>query len=104
MKPGGLLPFLHKPAIGPYLEQDLSSLQHYYSRPQIHFNIILPSASPLTLKVSLPQVFPLKILYAFLDSSMRATSPAHLSRLDLKFLIMLSKEHSECSSELCKFL
>ena len=37
-----------------------------------------------------PSDLPTKTLYAFLDSSTRATCPTHLSRLDLTFLIMLT--------------
>ena len=51
-----------------------------------------------------PSGLPTKILYAFLDSSVRATCPAHLSRLDLRFLIMLGKEYTVYSSALCNFL
>ena len=49
-----------------------------------------------SLKVSFPQVFPLK-LYAFLDF-IRDTCPAHLSRLDLRSLIMSCEEYNACSS------
>ena len=48
--------------------------------------------------------FPTKILYAFLDYSIRYKSPAYLNRLDLRFLIMLGEEYNACSSELCNFL
>ena len=54
-----------------------------------------------------PQVFPLKFsktLYAFLDFSIRATCPAHLSSFDLRFLIILCEEYNACSSALCNFL
>ena len=40
-----------------------------------------------------PSCFPSKTLYAFLDYSIRVTCPAHLSRLDLRFLIMLGDEY-----------
>ena len=55
--------------------------------PQIHFNIILP-------KFSFPTGFPTKTLYAFLDCSIRATCPAHLSRLDLRLLCINFKAAS----------
>ena len=44
-----------------------------------------------------------KTLYAFLDTSMRASN---FSRLDLRFLIMSDEEYNACSSELglCSFL
>ena len=44
--------------------------------------------------------FPTKILYAFLDCSIQAMCCAHLSPLDLKFLIMLGEEYNAFSSEL----
>ena len=42
--------------------------------------------------------FPIKTLYAFLDSSIRATCPAYLSRIDIIILIMLGEENNACSS------
>ena len=56
------------------------------------------------LKGLFPSGFPTKTLYAFLDCSIRVTCPAHLSRLDLRFLIMLGEEYNACSSELCNSL
>ena len=41
-----------------------------------------------------PSGLPNKTLYAFMDSSMRATYPAHFSRLDFRFLIMLGQNQS----------
>ena len=35
---------------------------------------------------------------------MRAICPAHLSHLDLEFLIMLGEEYNACSSELRNYL
>ena len=63
------LPPLHETAIGPYLEQDLSSLQHHNRLPSNPFNIILRSSFPLP-KGLFPSGFPTKTLYAFLESSM----------------------------------
>ena len=39
-----------------------------------------------------------------MDCSIRATCPAHLSRLDLRLLIILGEEYNGCSSSLCNFL
>ena len=52
------------------------------------------------LRLGLPNGFPTKTLYAFLDCSIRATCPAHLSRLYLRLLIMLGEEYNACSSAL----
>ena len=66
-------------------------------------NIIFPSTFCLP-KGLVPWGFLTKTLYAFLDCSIYATCPAHLSRLDLRFLIMLGEEYYACSSALCNFL
>ena len=71
--------------------------------PQIHLNIVLPSR-PWPPKSLFPSGFPTKTLYAFLDCSIRATCPAHLSRLDLRILFMLGEKYNACSSALCNFL
>ena len=82
-EPGGSLPSLHKPAIEPYLDQDLSSLQHHNPLPSKYI-LILPSHLLLGHpKSPFHSGFPTKIFFAFLDSSIRATCPAHLNRLDL---------------------
>ena len=47
--------------------------------------------------------FPTKILYAFLDSFIRSTHPAHLS-LDIKFLIISAEEYIAFSWALCTLL
>ena len=77
-KPGGSLPPLHKSAIGPYVVQDLFSLQH--PQPTFLKSILILSSH---LRFDIPKgLYPLGFLnntYALLDSSMRATSPAHLS-------------------------
>ena len=52
----------------------------------------------------LPSGFPTKTLYSFIDYSIRVAWPAHLSRHDLKFLIMFDEEYHACSSALCNFL
>ena len=71
--------------------------------PQIHFNFILYSALGLP-KDLFPSGFPTKNLYTFLDYFVYATCPAHLSRIDLRSLIMIGEEYNACSSALCNFL
>ena len=67
--------------------------------------LILSSHRRLGLPNGLfPSGFATKTLYAYLDCSIRATCPAHLSRLDFRFLIMLGEEYNACSSGLCNFL
>ena len=93
-EPGGSLPPLHKLAIGPYLQQDLSIRLDHNHLPQIHPNIVFPSTPwpPYTLDMHfwiLPDVL---------------TDPAHYIRLDLRFLIILGEEYNACSSALCNFL
>ena len=65
--------------------------------PQIYFNIVL--ALPKGL---FPSGFPTKTLYAFPDSSIRATCSAHFS-LDLRFLIMLGEGYNAFSSAYVTF-
>ena len=94
-EPGDSLAPLHKPAIGPYLQQDLFSLQDH-SPPTSNPFLILSSHLRLGLTKGLfISVFPTKILYALLDCSIRATCPTHPSHLDLRFLIMLGEEYNE---------
>ena len=56
------------------------------------------------LKGLLPSGSPTETLYAFVDCSIYVICPAHLSRLDLRFLIMLGEEYNARSSALCNFL
>ena len=61
------------------------------------------------LRLGLPEGFftsgfPTKTLYEFLNCSIRATCPAHLIRIDLRFLIMFGEEYNACSSALCNLL
>ena len=51
-----------------------------------------------------PSGFPTKTLYEFLNCAICATCPAHLSHLNLRFLIMLGREYCACSSALCNSL
>ena len=61
--------------------------------PQIH--LMLSSHLRLgLLKGLFPSCLPTKPLYKFLDSSTRASSPAHLSHLDLSILILCYAENN----------
>ena len=60
--------------------------------------------SKVHAKVLFPPGFPAKTLYAFMDSYIGATCLPHLSRLDLRFLIMLGEETHACSSAVCNCL
>jgi hypothetical protein len=84
MKVEGSLLYLQEPAIGPYYELHESGLEPLPPNfLKIHFNIILlstPSSewySPITL---------IKILYAYVILSIRATCFAHAMPVDLSFL------------------
>ena len=59
----------------------LSEVLNHYTNQVVHLRLGL-----------LVSGFPTKTLYAFLDGSIPATRSAHLSRLDLRFLIMLGEE------------
>ena len=59
----------------------------------------------LDLPINLfPSGLPTKTLYAFQEFFVRATYPAYLVHLDLRFLIIVGEEYNECSSALCNFL
>ena len=103
-EPSSSLPPLHKPAICQYLQQELSNLPDHNPPPSNPFKFYPPIYVAASLKVSFFQVFLSFTLYAFLDCSIHATCPAHLSRLDLRFLIKLGEEYNACSSALCNLL
>ena len=91
-EPGdSLLPLL-KPAIDPYLEQDLSNLQDYQPISLKSILILFSHLLLRLLKSLFPSGFPTETLYAFQDYSIRAIRPVHLSRLDSSFLITLGEE------------
>ena len=104
MEHWGLLPPLRKPTIGP-----LTWAKSIHSSAALPTSLksVLISSSHLHLglpKGLFPSSFPTKILYAFLDCSIRATCPAQLSHLYSRFLIILGEEYNACSAALCNFL
>ena len=95
----------------PYISLPLVSIfSKIYPVPRIQstsFKSILILSSHLCLglpKDLFPSGFTTKILYTFMDCSICATCPAHLSCLDLRLLIILGKEYNACSSALYNFL
>ena len=83
-----------------------SKLENFLSlfnlNASLKFSLILSSQLCLGLPRGLfPSGIPTKTLHAFLDCSIVAICHAHLSRLDLRFLIMLCEEYNACSSALC---
>ena len=83
----------YHPYISPPMDHMLSKI-YPVSSITTHFSQILP-------KGLFRSGFPTNILNAFLDSSMRATCTALLSRLVLRF--MLGEEYKACSSALFNF-
>jgi hypothetical protein len=86
MEPECSTPLSQKPATGTFPSR--LNLGHNLTFLKIHFQII-PS-TPWSPKF--PSVFPTKILYAFLDSYIPATCPAHLILIALITLTIFSED------------
>jgi len=93
MEPKTLLLCSNYPTTGPCSEPNESSSTTF--RPiSPRSALILSSHLHLVLTSDLfPSGFPTKILYTFLISPMRATSPAHLILLDMVAVIKFSEAH-----------
>ena len=95
------MPLLRKPAICPYLDQNVSSFHHHN-----HFLksiLILSAHLPLPKSVFTPG-FPIKLCMNFWIVPLRATCPALFSCLCIRFLSMLCEELYACSSVSYNFL
>jgi len=85
------------PPLVPVLSQMKSVHTFPPQFPKIHFNITFISVPRLSR-------FPTRILYAFIISTMRATCPANLIRLDLITLIRFAEACRLWNSSLCSLL
>jgi hypothetical protein len=99
MGPKGSLPHLQVPATSPYNKPAWSSPYLHFPLPEnpvIIYNIIVTLSSHLRLglpRVPFPSGFPTKTLYIPLLSPIRATLPAHLTRLDFITQTILGEEN-----------
>ena len=97
MEPEGSLPQSQVPAPVPILSQldpVLTTTSHIL---KIHLSLGLPSGL-------FPSGFLTKTLYTSLLSPIRATSPAHLIRLDFTTSTILGEQYRSLSSSLCSFI
>ena len=93
-----LIPHSQVPATCPYPGPAEFSPYPHIPLPEIHLNIILPSAYWVS------SAFPSKTLYTPLLSPTRATCPSHLILLDFITRTMMGEEYRSLSSSLCSFL
>ena len=85
----GSLPPLHKPAIDPYLQHELSNHQDPTPPPSNPFQYYPPIYASSFKKVSILQTFPLKLCMHFWIAP---------------YVHMLGEKYNACSSALCNFL
>ena len=103
MEPEGSLPHSQASATRPYPGLAQSRPNAPTHLLEIHPNIIHPS-TPRSPQRSLSSGLATRTLYASLSSSIRATCPAHLIRLDFMTRTILGEEYRPFSSSLCSLL
>jgi hypothetical protein len=84
MERDGWFPCLQEPTTGPYPEPDESNSHPIPYFPEFHFGLLSGLSH---------SGFPMKTVYLFLISPMRATCPAHFIPIDLITLTISGEEY-----------
>ena len=103
-EPGGLLSLLYELQIGPYLEQDISSLQHLSPPPSNPLSYHPPICISTSLKVCFCRVFLLNsVCISGLFHMCFVPCPSQCSWLKISNYVR-QRVHYAFSSELCNFI